>query len=369
MSVVNTCLNNGYILHHRPRNTGRRGGGFWVLINNQINVKSRMIGVNLEIPSFESMEVVITVGSITIRLSVIYRNEFNDYLEKLSCMNGNIVIVGDFNIDWLNTNGSERKQFCNILETFGFVQNIYTETHRSHHLLDYINTRKDCNIISDFLVSDFISYHRALHASLQCIRPHPVRKQIAVRAIRRIKDDAVVKDLDKFSIDQRCVDVDTMVEMYDRFLSELLDKHAPLKKITVVDRPLNEWMTDIILALKAICRKTRITINFNIYYDSCMAVKKAISIRKAELMEQSVINCDGDQKKLVSLIHSLFGSKKITVLPEYISSFTLASSSNMFLLRKFIISTTTKRKKKFNRTSTHLLDGYISANQRCFLHA
>ena len=89
-------------------------------------------------------------------------------------MNGNIVIVGDFNIDWLNTNGSKRKQFCNILETFGFVQNICTETHRSHHLLDYIITRKDCNIISDFLVSD----RRALHALLQCIRRHPVRKQI-----------------------------------------------------------------------------------------------------------------------------------------------------------------------------------------------
>ena len=27
----------------------------------------------------------------------------------------------------------------------------------------------------------------------------------------------LVKDLDKFSVDQRCVDVDTMVEMYDRF--------------------------------------------------------------------------------------------------------------------------------------------------------
>ena len=115
MSVVNTCLNNGYTLHHRPRNTGRRGGSVGVLINN---VKSLMIGVNPEITSFESMEVVITVGSITIRLSVIYRmppgksknglkqgtfcNEFNDYLEKLSCMKGNIVIVGDFNIDWLN---------------------------------------------------------------------------------------------------------------------------------------------------------------------------------------------------------------------------------------------------------------------------
>ena len=27
MSVVNTCLNNGYTLHHRPRNTGRRCRG------------------------------------------------------------------------------------------------------------------------------------------------------------------------------------------------------------------------------------------------------------------------------------------------------------------------------------------------------
>ena len=40
MSVVNTCLNNGYTLLHCPRNTGRRGGGVGVLINNQINVKS-----------------------------------------------------------------------------------------------------------------------------------------------------------------------------------------------------------------------------------------------------------------------------------------------------------------------------------------
>ena len=55
-------------------------------------------------------------------------NEFNDYLEKLSCMNGNIIIVGDFNIDWLNTNGSERKQFCNIVETFDLFK-IYVQKH------------------------------------------------------------------------------------------------------------------------------------------------------------------------------------------------------------------------------------------------
>ena len=44
---------------------------------------------------------------------------------------------------------------------------------------------------------------------------------------------------------------------------------------------LNEWMTDNIFTLKDIRRKneliwqkTRITINFNIYYDSCIGVEK-----------------------------------------------------------------------------------------------
>ena len=104
----------------------------------------------------------------------------------------------------------------------------------------------------------------------------------------------------------------------------------------MIDRPLNEWMTDDILKLNAIRRKNELiwlktctTINFDIYNDSCKAVKKAIYKRKSELMEQRVIDCEGDQKKLFSLIHSLLGSKKNTVLPEYTSSFTLASTINM----------------------------------------
>ena len=93
-------------------------------------------------------------------------NEFNYYLEELSCMNGNSVIVGDLNIDWLNRNGYERRQFCNLLVTFGFIQNICTEAHLSHNLFYYIINRKDCNIISDFNVSDFIydhMYFTAMH--------------------------------------------------------------------------------------------------------------------------------------------------------------------------------------------------------------
>ena len=74
MPVVNTCLDSGYTLHHRPRNTSRRGGGVGVLINNRMKHQSRILHDKLEITLFELIELVITVhvGSITIRLSVIY---------------------------------------------------------------------------------------------------------------------------------------------------------------------------------------------------------------------------------------------------------------------------------------------------------
>ena len=64
MSVVNTCLDSGYILHHLPINMGRRGVG--VLTNNQIKVKLWMVCANPEITSFESMELVIIISLITI---------------------------------------------------------------------------------------------------------------------------------------------------------------------------------------------------------------------------------------------------------------------------------------------------------------
>ena len=77
-------------------------------------------------------------------------DEFSNYIEKLSCASEVILLAGDFNVDWLNGNGMERRQLYNIFETFGFTQNINVATSKHHHLLDYIITRKHCEYISNF---------------------------------------------------------------------------------------------------------------------------------------------------------------------------------------------------------------------------
>ena len=81
-----------------------------------------------------------------------------------------------------------------------------------------------------------------------------------------------------------CTDVSIVVHQYDASLSSLLDKHAPSKRIYVVERPMNDWMTDDLLVLKALRRKyesrwlkTRLTIRVDMFSD-----------------------CNGDQKKSFS---------------------------------------------------------------------
>ena len=132
-------------------------------------------------------------------------------------------------------------------------------------------------------VSDFICDHRVLHVSLTCNRVHPERKQIDVRSLKRITYYALEADLIGLNIDRKCTDVNIVVRQYDASLSSLLDKHAPSKRIYVADRPMNDWMTDDILVLKALCRKyeslwrkTRLTVHFDMYSESCMAVKKQL---------------------------------------------------------------------------------------------
>ena len=66
------CLNHGYTLHHVPMNSGITGCGVGVLINDRVKLVTQLEVVNSAV-SFESMEMIITIVSMSIRLVVIYR--------------------------------------------------------------------------------------------------------------------------------------------------------------------------------------------------------------------------------------------------------------------------------------------------------
>ena len=141
------------------------------------------------------------------------------------------------------------------------------------------------------------------------------------------------------NIDRECTDVNLVVHQYDTLLSSLLDKHAPSKRIYVVERPMNDWMTDDILVLKtlrrkyeSLWRKTRLTVHFDMYSESCMNVKTAISISKSEILQKKISDCNGDQKFFFKIVDTLLGRNKHTTLPKYDSPLTMASVMNNFFI-------------------------------------
>ena len=114
---------------------GRRGGGVGLLVSNAIKVTFKRIHGSPLVTSFELMEAVLTIYSVSLRLIVIYRmphskinglktgtfyEEFSEYLEKLSCASGKVIILGDF---------FAYKRFVDILDTFDCVQHIDKPTH------------------------------------------------------------------------------------------------------------------------------------------------------------------------------------------------------------------------------------------------
>ena len=127
--------------------------------------------------------------------------------------------------------------------------------------------------------------------------------------LKRITFDALEADLIGVNIDRECTDVNIVVRQYDASLSSLLDKHAPSKCIYVVDRPMNDWMIYDILLLKALRRKyeslwckTRLTVDFDMYSESCISVKKTISKSKSAILQNKISDYNGDQRSFSKLL-------------------------------------------------------------------
>ena len=154
----------------------------------------------------------------------------------------------------------------------------------------------------------------------------------------KLYNDSLEANLAGIKIDFDCDDIN-VVAQYDTSLSRLLDKPAPLKKICSVDRPMSDWMTDDIRALKAkrrknevIWRKNPLFVNFENFQKSCMAVKYAIDENKTQTIHKRITDSNGDQNKLFNIIKTLLGRQKKLVLPDYSDPITLASTFNMYFI-------------------------------------
>ena len=135
--------------------------------------------------------------------------------------------------------------------------------------------------------------------------------------------------------------ISIVVSQYDASLSSLLDKHAPSKRSYVVEKPMNDWVTDDMLVLKALCRKyeslwrkTRLPVRFHMYSESCMAVKKQLVRVNLGYCTNKSQNVMVIRKRFFKTVDTLLGRNKQTALPKYDSPLPMASVMNNFFIDK-----------------------------------
>jgi exonuclease III len=340
---------------HVPR-TSKRAGGVAVVYRIGLNVDIKPVSYTPK--SFELMEAVITSGSTSIRLIIIYRpppsqtngltpslfyQEFADYLETVTLTKGHLLMVGDFNFHVDVPSDSKAAKFSSIVSAANLVQHIHEPTHRKGHTLDLLITRTNEQPIHHVsVINDLLSDHFSVFCCLKVERPGVVKKQVTYRKLKSIdltsfKDDLQQAILSLFHI-QDCTE---LISEYNKVLSELLDTHAPLQKAMITIRDHAPWQTEEInLARRERrqaerkWRKTQLTVDREIYKHQRQKVIRLIEQAKTHYYTGLIHEQSVDQKALFKLVKSLMGQNEATPLPPHESSKDLACAFGNFFIEK-----------------------------------
>ncbi|CAG4981160.1 unnamed protein product [Colias eurytheme] len=247
----------GYRLRHIPRSRSirNRGGGVGFYVKEGMVVKTLQHPITLQV---EQMWVKTTVQGKTVVLGTAYRPPWLDVqifldalIESLGSFmwSDNIVLLGDFNINFLNKQHVSFSKLESFLHTMNLTQLISEPTHftdKSETLLDLICT----NIAASHVVVEHVSALSS-HAFVSCTLNIPkdkyIPRWITYRSLKDIDMESFEATLEevRWHTIMEMNNVDEMVKILTTYIQIIFDHHAP-RKVKYVKRKLHPWITDTI---------------------------------------------------------------------------------------------------------------------------
>jgi len=167
-----------------------------------------------------------------VRILLIYRppglptslflEEFSKLLEHITAdlRHKRLLIVGDFNIHFDNSNDATARQFLNLLDSFDLVQHVSEKTHANGHTLDLVISNAINHFVNDVKTTDpAISDHLAVHSTLHLEKPRFVKKVVSSRKLRGIYMTSFRSDIGGSVLLQHQDDLHVVVNNYDEVIT------------------------------------------------------------------------------------------------------------------------------------------------------
>ena len=326
----------GYTLHHVDQPRGNGGG---VAIMHKDSIRSTSTE-SKSYQSFDYIEKKLTLGSLALLFTVIYRTptnnpvslfieDFASYLESLLISKSRILVCGDFNIHVDKPNDPDTIRFNELLESTGLKQHVTGMTSRQGHLIDLVLTRDTESQLSSVCVrNDRVqtnSDHSTIFFELDAIKPPLPKKIIHYRKLKSINIDAFKLDIVQSGLPSfQDRNLDTVISKYNSTLSSILDKHAPLKKCIIHVHPDAPWIDETIKEQKRTKRhaemkmkETGLTVHHEIYKSERNKLNHMIERGKKEYYQKQISESSSQQSTLFKCADQLLNKRKVDALPTH----------------------------------------------------
>ena len=215
-----------------------------------------------------------------------------------------------------------------LLQTFDYVQHVKEATHKDNHILDLIISRSDDHIVCRPSVQDpALSDHYAVRCKFLLAKPSFKRKEIAYRNLKRINFDRFREDIINSALmESDALSLDDLIGQYNTTLTSLLNDHAPIRKKVVTLRPANPWLTPEIQKEKVTrrrlerrWRRTRLTVDRELYTQQCAVVCKLIRGAKERYYSELIAELSSDPRELFRTLETLLKGRTERLYPPVTS--------------------------------------------------
>ena len=250
----------------------------------------------------------------------VFFHKLADFLESIVMTEGELFIVGDFNIHTDMLDDLDAIKLSDLLESFSLQQHVSGPTHIHGHILELIITRQTDRIIK---MLPWMSDHASVLCMITSEKPKLTVESITYRKWKSVNVSSFNHDLAASDLCTKPLNnLEDLFACYHTTLKVVLDKHAPSKTKIIVKRPRVPWFNEQLRKAKRERRKaerkwrlSKLERDFAIFKVKRNEVNRLITTACMEYYTNIVEENKSNQRKLFKTCKSLFGQHADDGLP------------------------------------------------------
>ena len=265
--------------------------------------------------------------------------ELTTYLEQNINITGDTLLMGDLNVHINDPENQDTIMFEDTIKSLGLCNHVNFPTHRLQNTLDTTITTEDSDIISDTHQGLLFSDHHIVYYTSTTPSKCTELKWISYRKTKDINIDHLKTEINQaLPTNQDYNSSDIIVHSYNKTLTNVIDKLAPVKTKTVSDKPKLTWFSDNLAFeikkgkwLEKIWHKDRTNAsNYHQFYTQCHKVANMFSFTETDFYKTSLIENKYNYKKIFGICNNLLGRNQDLPLPTCNANKELAYDFNTF---------------------------------------